>query len=189
MALFPLGILSAAGAGGAAFESDYELIETQILTSSQAAVVFSGLGAYSSTYKHLQIRMTARKSNSEDEGSVNGRINGATTGYSQHALRGTGSSVNSFGDANTTAGFCFYIPAAQAPSNVFGAGVIDILDPYSTTKNKTVRSFGGGRPNVQLALSSFAYYSTASITSFTVDALTPSLFVAGSRFSIYGLRG
>jgi hypothetical protein len=58
---FPLGILSAAGAGGGGpLASDYELISTQILTSPQSSITFSSLGTYSSTYKHLQVRAVAR---------------------------------------------------------------------------------------------------------------------------------
>jgi hypothetical protein len=52
---FPLGILSAAGAGGGV-AGDYELISSEILGTTAASVTFSSLGDYSSTYKHLQIR-------------------------------------------------------------------------------------------------------------------------------------
>jgi hypothetical protein len=50
---FPLGILSAAGAGGGV-AGDYELISSEILGTTAASVTFSSLGDYAppiSTYK------------------------------------------------------------------------------------------------------------------------------------------
>jgi hypothetical protein len=73
---------------------------------------------------------------------------------------------------------------------VFSAGIIDILDPYSTTKNKTIRILCGqalsGANIVELV--SGAFYSTDSLTSVQIFGLTGNL-VAGTRMSLYGVRG
>lgn len=45
---FPLGILSAAGAGGVV-AGDYELISTQILAATTNSVTFTSLGDFAST--------------------------------------------------------------------------------------------------------------------------------------------
>ena len=187
MALFPLGILSAAGAGGV--QGDYELIETNILGSNQASIVFSNLGTYSSTYKHLQIRFTARSTLADTAESLSVRVNGvSTSSYSQHRLFGTGSSVISSAESSITLFRMGFISSATATANSFGAGVIDILDPYSTTKNKTFRSLGGVVLGA-VALSSGAFLSTAAVSSITITSETGANFVTGSRFSIYGIRG
>jgi hypothetical protein len=186
MTLSALGIFSAAGAGGVAFSSDYELISTTTLGTATNSVTFSSLGTYSSTYKHLQIRYAAKQSNSTSVG-VYGRFNGDTAGnYSWHYLAGNGSSVSSSALTSTTSmlvGSAF----GTGTANAFGGGVIDILDTYSTTKNKTVRSLEG-RASEWVALESGSWRNTASITSIT---LFPDVynFSTGSRFSLYGIKG
>ena len=190
--LIPLGFLASAGGG---VETDYELIETQILGSNQASITFTGLGTYSSTYKHLQIRATMRSASTFGGGfadTVNVQLNGdGGTNYSSHYLWGTGSAVQSVGIANLT---YFFIPdpmpANGGAANNFGTFVIDILDAYSTTKNKTLRSLGGySDPNGRsVSLSSGGWRNTASITSVLLKSQSANT-VAGSRFSIYGIKG
>jgi len=67
--------------------------------------------------------------------------------------------------------------------------VLDILDAYSTTKNKTIRSLSGmtgGANNLQLY--SGLWNNTAAISSLNIFPGATN-FVAGSRFSLYGIRG
>jgi hypothetical protein len=191
MALFPLGILSAAGAGGGAALSDYELIETQILGSNQASVIFSSLGTYSSTYKHLQIRLLGRQTLAAGgQGDIYVRFNAdSSSNYARHFLQGNGSTVTSGATANSS-----YALGGQAPYNnettgAFGGSVIDILDAYSTTKNKTIRALSGSHssnaPVIQLA--SGHWRNTDSVTSITLSLF--DIWLTGSRFSLYGIRG
>jgi hypothetical protein len=192
MALFPLGILSAAGAGGGAV-GDYELIATTILPNSVATTVtFSNLGDYSSTYKHLQIRWTARTvMAASTSDSLIVRANGiSTTSYAHHQLVGNGSVMESGGSSSINQMRLGRITAVNGTTNAFGAGVIDILDPYSTTKNTTFRGFSGttGADNFVFLYSGF-FNNTASITQLDLSGLDNSGLVAGSRFSIYGIRG
>jgi hypothetical protein len=187
MTLSALGIFSAAGAGGVA-AGTYELIETQILGSSQASVVFSNLGTYSSTYKHLQIRIAGRGTHATSLLAIRLQANGVTTSsYSTHGLFGNGSSVGSYGYSSLTSMYGGILTGSSATANSFGGSVLDILDAYSTTKNKTVRVFYGGA-TTEVGYHSGAFLSTASITSINLfpDA---SSFAANSRFSIYGVRG
>ena len=185
--LIPFGILSAA-AGGPAFESDYELIETTILGSATASVTFSSLDTYASTYKHLQIRLVARGDRSSVSSTVNLRINTDTgSNYAFHLLGGSGSgSPYTYGEANSNRIPTGDIAAASSTANAFGSLVIDLLDPYSTTKNKTIRSFGGY--GGQLSIFSGHRRNTESTTSISLIAAIDS-FIAGSRFSLYGIKG
>jgi hypothetical protein len=189
MALFPLGILSAAGVSG--FDSDYELISTTILGTTTADVVFD-VSSLGSTYKHLQIRMVARGSGATTAiRDLFIRLN-ANTGnnYSAHNLRGGGVSVSSTGAAslNVIAQEPIFVGNSNT-ANIFGAAIVDILDPFSTTKNTTVRTTTGfTAATSRVSLGSGAFYSTAAITSVTIFPDSDSI-LAGSRFSIYGIKG
>jgi hypothetical protein len=184
---FPLGILSAAGAGGVA-ASDYELIETNILGSNQASITFSNLGDYSSTYKHLQIRYAARSARAAADDQLTIRLNADSTGnYAWHRVLGNGSGVSSTGATSTSTPQISAIPAASATANIFNGAVIDILDPYSTSKNKTIRSLNGFTSS-WIALHSTLWMSTASLTSVELIGQNGNL-AANSRFSIYGIKG
>jgi hypothetical protein len=193
MALFPLGILSAAGAGGADLGS-YELITTEILGSAQASIVFSNLGDYSSTYKHLQVRALAKSSdNSVILRNLAVRINGDTgNNYAWHELNGNGSSVVSYAETSNSSMSAGVLVASggggTVTTNQHGAFVIDFLDAYSTTKNKTMRALSGAvSSQSSVRLSSGFRNNTASITSLTF--FTTGNLAAGTRMSIYGLKG
>jgi hypothetical protein len=188
MTLSALGIFSAAGAGGGVSLSDFELIQTVIVSgSSTTSVVFdvSGLG---STYKHLQLRAVDRQSTAAVE-APNGYIsfNGATANHVSHLIYGSGSAVASIFDSGRIAAYGL---AASATSGNFTARVIDILDAFSTTKNKTLRMLqGNSEPtNQRIILESGLWISTSATTSVSMVASSPSTWVAGTRFSIYGIR-
>ena len=190
---FPLGILSAAGAGGVAAVSDYDLLETYTLGSSQTSITFSSLGTYSPTYKHLQIRFVARSDRNQNADSSLMRFNGDTgSNYSWHSLRvADTSSVAS--EAATSQS---YMRSGRTSSDtttasVFAASIIDILDPYSTSKNTTIRYFDGfmAATSNWIELGSGAWYNTSALTSITLDQVFGTNFVSGSRFSLYGIKG
>ena len=188
MTLSALGIFSAAGAGGAV--GDYELIQTQILTTTESSVVFSNLGNFSTTYRHLQIRGVGRTTLNDTDDVLYVRINGNTgSNYSSHELFAAGSGRAVAAQVSQTFMNMGRLTAANTNSNVFGPNVVDILDAYSTTKNKTLRGFSGAdrSPNPFVNFNSGAFYNTASITSITLFG--GGSLVAGTRFSIYGIRG
>jgi hypothetical protein len=171
----------------------YELVETYILDSNQDSVTFSNLDTYSSTYKHLQIRWSARStrtglSTDAMKLTYNNNENNFTN---SHSFGGDASVViSAFENQPRIAVFS----ASEATENAFGAGVIDFLDIYGT-KNKTARSFSGqADPSVGFAGSrifvvSNLWASSESITSISLGSLTANGFVSGSRFSLYGIRG
>jgi hypothetical protein len=183
---FPLGILSAAGAGGVV-AGDYELISSTILTGSLSSITFSSLGTYSSTYKHLQVRYLARDSRAVNANAAFFRFNADSgSNYSYHQLLGDGSSVSSNASTSQTNGLFGVHIGANLTANSFGGVVADILDPYSTSKNTTTRSLSAAQGN-SIRLISSAWYNTASITSLEIISDSGN-FVSGSRFSLYGIR-
>jgi hypothetical protein len=184
MALFPLGILSAAGAGGPAFDSDYELITSQILGLTSDFITFTSISTYASTYKHLQLRYVVR--GSDDNFLI--RLNGVSSAsYATHRLVGNGSGVSSSNAPSNSWMWAGITAPNSTASGVFSGGVIDFLDIYNNSKNKTIRTLSGyaaSANNVNLA--SGFFNSTAAITS--IDILG-SIFAVGSRFSLYGIKG
>jgi hypothetical protein len=184
--LIPFGVLSAAGAGGGV-AGDYELIASEILGSTQASITFSNLGDYSSTYKHLQIRYAAR-GNGSSTGTLL-RFNGDTgNNYARHLLyaSGSGGVVSSLNGTSTSGAWAGSVFGTGATANAFAAAVVDVLDVYAT-KNKTIRTLEA-RPNEWVALNSGLWMNTASVTSITLLPDGAS-FIAGSRFSLYGIKG
>jgi predicted patatin/cPLA2 family phospholipase len=75
-------------------------------------------------------------------------------------------------------------------ANIFGAGVIDILDYANTNKYKTVRALSGHDNNGSgyVNFESGLWMSTSAITSI-------KLFTAGNvyaqytQFALYGIKG
>jgi hypothetical protein len=111
--------------------------------------------------------------------------------YAWHRLSGLGGDVlQSAASTSTTAMSLGQIATANQATNAFAPSVIDILDPYSTTKNKTVRSLQGlqGTTNNAMELRSGLWINTASVTSISLTVPTDN-FAAGTRFSLYGIRG
>ena len=189
MSLILLGILNsqAAAAGGA---GAYDLLETQTLASSASSVTFTGLGSYSD-YKHLQIRMVTRASDAAGIKEYRLRLNGDSgTNYSSHVLYGNGSVVSSESSTSSDTIRKQFTTAATNDTNAFGAAVLDVLDFSSSSKNTTLRSlFGspGGTFNT-VGLSSGLWINTSAVTSIQVF-LSSNSFIAGSRFSLYGIKG
>lgn len=188
----PLGVLAVAGAGGGAGAA-YEQLESVILTGTQATISFSNLNStYGSTYQHLQFRMllrTNRAGQNQDTGIFT--FNSNTSGYANHFLYGYNGAVSSAASVSQARiEFAISISGAGQTANAFSAHIMDVLDAFETTKNTTVRTFGGvmGTTSTQgiAELQSGFWNNTAAIDSITFDAIGD--FIAGSRVSLYGLR-
>ena len=186
MTPIPLGILDFPTAAGS-----YDLLETQVLSSSASSVTFTGLGSYSD-YKHLQIRYTLRGvDNAANLDLIQWTFNGTVGGsdYAYHRLRGYNSTVSSSASSSQSLMYSGIFPDDGQDGGIFGAGVADILDFSSSSKNKTLRVFDGSWftsfPNVYL--SSGLYNDTTPVTSITM-ASDKSGWVAGSRISLYGVK-
>ena len=177
---------SASGAGA------MELISTQILASTATTVTFSSIPQ---TYKHLQLRMTARDADSVNTNIQNVllRINGITNTYMSHLLFGTGSSVISTAYSGEPGIRVGVLPDNGTGVNIYSATLVDILDYTASTKNPVVRSFSGATTGASqyVALQSGLLTTAGAITSLSIynTATNAQLFYAGSRFSLYGVLG
>jgi hypothetical protein len=81
------------------------------------------------------------------------------------------------------------MPTNSAAANVFGAGIIDILDYADTNKYKTVRALSGTDNNGSgdIILGSGLYQQTTAITSITLEANGVN-WLTNSSFALYGIR-
>lgn len=182
--LIPLGILAASGAASGAME----LISTQLIASATSGVTFLSIPQ---TYKHLELRYTARSDWSSTGVFVNFTFNNDNNAnYTTHRLVGNGSTVTSASSvgANSMSNAGHQVPGANSATSAFGAGIIDILDYTSTTKNKVMRVFSGSTNAYNVAMASGLWVNTAAISR--IDLLMNSgNFTAGSRISLYGIKG
>jgi hypothetical protein len=165
-----------------------EPIATQLLGSAQATITFSNIPQ---GYKHLQIRYIARSSHTGQDG-FKIQLNGVTTSlYSYHYLGGNGSAVYSGASANATFMQGTSFAGSDAATNVFGSGILDVLDYASSIKNKTLRSLGGFDSNGAgvSEMWSGSSYITSPITSITLFSFNAKNITTNSRFSLYGIKG
>jgi hypothetical protein len=169
-------------AGNAAYDPGATfLIQRVNGTGSSSSITFSSIP---STYKHLQIRMSAINSS----GSLYIRVNGDTgTNYSRHYLYGNGSAVAAAGAASSN---LIYLNPNGGNTTSPQGGIIDIQEYANTSMNKTVRAFIGvdmnGSGSVWLA--SGAWLSTSAVNSLTL-AFDANNILTGSTFALYGLKG
>lgn len=177
----PLGIFATAGAGGTG--TTYELISSTILGSTTLTVSFSSIP---STYKHLQLRFTARNSNNVSDAWM--RFNSDSgSNYAGHRLSANGSNVASSSETSQSRIFIGGIANNNEATDGFSGGTIDMLDFANTSENKTVRILSGYSTTI-VYLRSGVWLNTSAISS--VDFISgASGFLAGSRFSLYGIKG
>lgn len=182
-------VLQSAGAGSPpAFASpDYAFIEEQTPTGTNVA--FSSLGAFT----NLQIRYSARGDTVATSTPLLLRFNGDTgANYDRQFLAGAASVASALESLGQTSAEVSAIAAASASAGMPSTGTIEIYDYRGTTFQKNViasmnlrRSSASG--NVFARVYSVGWLSTAAITSITLT-LTAGNFVAGSKFTLYGLR-
>lgn len=190
--LIPIGFLAASGG----VEAPFEWITTTTLGADAASVTFD-VSAYASTYKHLQIRGYARSAKSADATQLGLRLNGVTTAnQSAHYIRGqlSDNTVRSGAFANQTFMEIANVAGNSVPATIYSPFVLDIMDAFSSTKGKTIRGLSGSLynypPSSFFGLTSGASPATASISTLTLLSDGGSFNLkAGSRFSIYGVRG
>ena len=166
----------------------FELLETQVLDSSAASVTFSSLSTYAADYQHLQIRGVARITTTPATLGVGMiRLNGDTgSNYSRHFLFGSGSSVFSNASASVSAMETFNASTSSNPAGEFAPFVVDILDPFETTKYPTLRTLMGAASRI--GLQSGSWRNTAAINEILIYEIFGSSYAIGSRFSLYGIK-
>jgi hypothetical protein len=172
------------GIGVVPVTSSYESIATvSVGSGGQSTISFTSI---SSSYKHLQIRYIARDTTGNENTII--RFNSDTgNNYATHYLLGNGSSASA--GAASSNNF-IYADILTYSATSYSAGVIDILDYGSSSKNKTVRTLAGidlnGSGTVWLASGVWLNSSTA-INSITLT-LGSYAFAQNSHFALYGIK-
>jgi hypothetical protein len=142
------------------------------------------------TFTHLQLRCFSRSVASESADQIAIEFNSDVTqaNYSFHQLDGNGSATDPYGSGSLYI-YTTMTSSGTSPSNIYGVGIVDILDYANTNKNKTVRTITGHDQNGsgRVGLQSGGWYSTAAITSFSLVYQSTGGFVDGSRFDLYGI--
>jgi hypothetical protein len=189
----PLGWVGASGGGGAT--ATYELISTTLVGSSTPSVTFNLTAGNQAAYKHLQVRITSRFDRAQLYTGFGMRFNGDTAAnYARHHLYGQSGSAGSVGLGSQNFMVLGDNTAGTETSGVFSAQIIDIVDAFSTNKNKVIRAIHGmpspNTANAEIMFSSGLWVNTSAISSMTfLDIGAGSNLVSGSRFSLYGVRG
>lgn len=170
---------------------DYEHLGTTVLSSSQASVTFTLPSNAATEYKHLQIRTVTRTNRADTDDNLILRLNADSgANYSWHRLGMTTSGGLSSQGGGGFTGFYARTSASTNTSSSFGVGVIDILDAFSLSKNKTIRGMDGQTGTYgAVSLASSAWLSTSAVTSLVFSMNYGTSFNVGSRFSIYGVKG
>jgi hypothetical protein len=189
------GYSSASNSITALVSPSYESIATVTLGTAASSIALTSIP---STYKHLQIRYMAQSTRATySADNIQMRINSNTsTNYSRHTVSGYGAGTAADGTANSSN----YIWQGQLSStvtaNIFGVGIIDILDYADTNKNKTARSLAGvdlngvnNTVNGATGLYSGAWYVTDAIVSIQFFVQSGPNFAAGSTIALYGIKG
>lgn len=167
----------------------FESIATVLGTGSSNTITFSSIPQ---TYTSLQIRFNGRCSS----GAITDcyvRYNSDTgSNYTQHWTFGldTGGPYLSSSGARSP----FSIGYIQGyDTNPTTAGIIDIHDYSSTTRNKTTRFITGGDEQQTssqgaLTIGSGLWMNTNAITSIDI-VLASSNWTSSSTFALYGIKG
>ena len=181
------------GAGVPPVFNSYESIATVTVGSGGSSTV--SFSSIPSTYKHLQVRYIGRDTRSVTGDTLYVYANADSTGsnYYFHIMSGNGSTAS----AQASGGFTGYAAAigqltgANATSGMFGAGVIDILDYASTSKNKTFRGLTGQDTNgagITGIYSNLWLNSSTAISGLTFRGDTGD-FAQYTQFALYGIKG
>jgi hypothetical protein len=187
LTLARLGIV--AGSFPIAADGDFEAISSVTVGSGGAAnIEFTSIPA---TYQHLQVRLVARSSRAQNTDGLSIRLNGISTNtYAYHNLNGDGSSATAAGSSSQpSVDDSIFLAANNLTSTIFAASVIDILDYASSSKNTTLRIFGGHDRNGGgvVTVSSGLFASTAAVTSIRLFPAVGS-FQEYSTAALYGVK-
>lgn len=166
----------------------YESIQTVTVGSGGAASMdFTSIPG---TFQHLQVRLIGRTNRAALRESMDLRLNGVqTSSYAYHALLGDGATTQIGAAASQSLIDSYDFAGATSTASIFGAAVIDILDYANTSKNKTVRIFGGADRNGAgiISVTSGLLMSTDAITSITIFPANGNNFVQYSTAALYGI--
>lgn len=186
----PNATISRAGSGGGG-SGGMTLISDQLLLSPAASVNFSAIAG---TFRHLKLIVSTTCSAAVNNDTMVIQANGDISGvYARQYLLGVGTSVIANQDVSA-AQTGSPVPCATGSPNVPAAIDITFENYTSTTLSKTATIqdvYMGGATITGLTVLSMGWVWNptvpVAITSLSFTMLGGSNFVAGSRFTLYGL--
>ena len=168
-----------------------EAISTTYLEADAASVTFSSIPA---TYEHLQLRFSAKSTDTSMEVDWPVLTFNADTGnnYSFHYMYGT-STLKGAGRVASQVLKLYRITTAKpsVDSALYGTICLDILDYRNTNKNTTIQSIGSGpqsSPYLVINFQSGLWDNTAAVTSIALTLSSGDDYARGSEFTLYGLK-
>lgn len=166
----------------------YNLISSNVLSSSAASVTFS---AIPSTYTDLIVRMTTRSDRALVTDNYLIELNGSATAvYSRTSLLNNGGTAQSSNATAQAFWVALYTDAATATSNTFGSAELYIPN-YAGSNNKVASSFNVQEDNnttAYLSANAHLWGNTAAITQIKISPSASQNWVSGSSFYLYGIK-
>ena len=165
----------------------YTLIDSEVLTSSQASITFSSIPA---TYTDLVLRVSARDSSTTAYPSnLYIQVNSITSGYSFTELF----SDVAYVDTQRSTGQAKYFINSSVMSDSQTSNTFSSVEVYipnyagSTNKKESTRTAApqNAGTNVYDTITAQLLGNTAAITSLSIT--TANNFLSGSSFYLYGI--
>lgn len=166
----------------------YQLIASNVLSSSAASVTFSAIPA---TYTDLVLRASARNSAAVNNAVLGVRVNGlSTTIYSTLYLQSTGSAASSQSNATQTELNGNTFQGSLTTANTF-TSIEYYIPNYTVAIHKPISGISHGENNATAALtrdSANLIRTTDAITSINLFDTSAANFESGSSFYLYGIK-
>ena len=188
-AVAPFGVSAASSASSSvSMYNGMTALATVTLGSPTGSIYFTSIPQ---NYNHLQVRIFGKNTGTSGSFDFSWMIFNSDSGanYAYHRIYGDGSSAQSSAGSNSSAIYYGEYPTTTGYSNIFGAGIIDILDYSNTSKNKTIRNLFGHDENGsgRVGMYSGFWNSTAAITAIQFNGNSYN-FQTGSTFVLYGVK-
>lgn len=180
-----IGFWATAGAGGGGVPA-FELISTQILSSTATTITFSSIPQ---TYKHLQIRYVGSNNNPGFRWNI--KFNSVTSGYAQQTIEAYADGNTFIADPRTSRTFIDIGSLSfNSLNNYPSGGIIDILDYTNQNKYIVLKYMYGNLNESSTKEVTFGsgWAPNAGVNDIIMSGQGSTLSV-GSRFSLYGIKG
>jgi hypothetical protein len=168
----------------------YDSLATVTLSATTASITFAGIP---STYKHLQIRLSARNDYAGSGGGISALVrfnSDSSSNYTMHRLVGDGASATA-GSLTAQSYVQVGYMSRNGDTSNYSASIVDILDYTSTNKNKTLRTLSGGDYNgsgyIQL-WSGLWFKTPEAITNIQIFPDASASWLSGTTISLYGVK-
>jgi hypothetical protein len=140
------------------------------------------------TYTDLVIVCQGRTQNAVTEQAISFYVNNDFTGIGSFTqIEGNGSTATSFRITNTTALRAGIFPGASATSGAVGLCILNVMNYSNTTTFKTILARGNAATTATVADVNL-FRSTSAITRIGLATFGAGNYVAGSTFTLYGIK-